>query len=422
MLQTWKNISHFGWNMTERIHKKTELLAPCGGMEQLVCALKYGADAVYVGSKGFSLRAHADNFSGFEMEHACEYVHKQGKKIYVAMNSIIKPRDMDMVYQEVKDIINAGADAIIFSDPAVMEIVRSIDKDIELHLSTQVSTCNHLSAGFWQKQGVSRIVLGRECTLEDIKLISRDNDGLELETFCHGAMCIAYSGRCLLSSYFTGRSANCGDCTQTCRWQFNITEVKRPGDSLTIEQYGDATYILSSKDLNMIEHIGDMIDAGITSFKIEGRMKTAFYVATVVRAYRMAIDAVLEGKPVPMEAVEETYKTSHREYTTGFFYGNPLEEGQQYGSVAYTRDYEFTARVLDYFPEKGQMLIEQRSKFLVGDTLEVLTPKSGLKTFVVEHMYDEEGNPVDSAPHPQQKLYIDVDFAVEKDDFLRKAK
>lgn len=408
--------------MTERIHNNIELLAPCGGMEQLVCAIKYGADAVYVGSKGFSLRAHADNFKGLELADACDYVHKHNKKIYVAMNSIIKPHDMEGAYAEAKGIIDAGADAVIFSDPAVLEIVRSIDKNIELHLSTQVSTCNHLSAQFWKKQGVSRIVLGRECTLEDVKTISAHNNELELEAFCHGAMCIAYSGRCLLSSYFTGRSANCGDCTQTCRWQFNITEVKRPDDSLVIEQYGDATYILSSKDLNMIEHIGDMINSGITSFKIEGRMKTAFYVATVVRAYRMAIDAVLEGKPVPKEAVEETYKTSHREYTTGFFYGNPLEDGQQYGSSAYIRDYEFTGRVLDYLPEKGQMLIEQRSKFSLGDTLEVLSPGSEIKSFVVEHMYDEDGNSVASAPHPQQKLYIDIDFAVSPDDFVRKAK
>lgn len=408
--------------MIKRTHNKIELLAPCGGMEQLVCAIKYGADAVYVGSKGFSLRAHADNFDGFELKDACDYVHRHGKRIYVAMNAIIKPSETEKVYEEAKAIIDAGADAIIFSDPAVMEIVRSIDENIELHVSTQMSTCNQLSAKFWKKQGVSRIVLGRECTLDDISAIAEENPDLELEAFCHGAMCIAYSGRCLLSSYFTGRSANCGDCTQTCRWQFNITEVKRPGDSLTIEQYGDATYILSSKDLCMIEHIEDMIGSGITSFKIEGRMKTAFYVATVVRAYRMAIDAVLAGKPVPPVAVEETYKTSHREYTTGFYYGNPLEQGQQYGSVAYTRDYEFTARVLDYFPEKKQMLIEQRSKFVKGDRLEVLSPGDEVKEFVAEHIYDEDGNEVDSAPHPQQKLYIDIDFAVEKDDFVRKRK
>lgn len=408
--------------MIRKMRNNIELLAPCGGMEQLICAIKYGADAVYVGSKGFSLRAHADNFDGFEIGKACDYVHSKGKKIYVAMNSVLKPDQMDGAYREIKSIINAGADAVIFSDPAVLEIVRSVDKSIELHLSTQVSTCNGYSAEFWKKQGVSRVVLGRECSLEDIKRISLHNPDLQLEAFCHGAMCIAYSGRCLLSSYFTGRSANCGDCTQPCRWQFNITEVKRPDDTLTIEQCGDETYILSSKDLNMIEHLLDMMDSGITSFKIEGRMKTAFYVATVVRAYRQALDAVLDGKPVTKDMVAETYKTSHREYTTGFYYGNPLEEGQQYGSVAYTRDYEFTGKVLDYIKDKGQMLIEQRSKFVTGDTLEVLCPGDEIRSFTVEHMYDEDGNEVFSAPHPQQKLYIDVNFPVEKDDFIRKAK
>ncbi|MBQ9624749.1 MAG: U32 family peptidase [Clostridia bacterium] len=390
-------------------------------MEQLVSAVKYGADAVYTGSSSFSLRAHADNLTALELGRACDIVHKNGKRIYVAMNSIIKPEQMDKAYGEVKEIINAGADAIIFSDPAVLEIVNSLGGGIDLHLSTQVSTCNHLSAEFWQKNGVKRIVLGRECTLSDIKQIKAHNSDLDLEAFCHGAMCIAYSGRCLLSSYFTGRSANCGDCTQTCRWQFNITEVKRPNDTLTIEQYGDATYILSSKDLCMIEHLPDMIESGISSFKIEGRMKTAFYVATVVRAYRRALDAVLEGKPVAKEDVEETLKVSHREYTTGFFYGNPLEQGQQYGETAYTRDYEFTGVVLDYLPEKKQMLIEQRSKFVVGDTLEVLTPGNAIISFVVENMYDEEGNRVEEAPHPKQRLCIDVDFAVQKNDFIRKA-
>lgn len=420
-LQIKKNTGISGLTMTRKTtNNKIELLAPCGGMEQLVSALKYGADAVYVGSHGFSLRAHADNFEGMGLDYACKMVHDVGKKIYVAMNSILKPEQLDDAYKEIGQIINMGADAIIFSDPAVMEMVRSQNKTIELHLSTQVSTSNQYSAGFWQKQGVSRVVLGRECTLEDIGVISSHSPDLELEAFCHGAMCIAYSGRCLLSSYFSGRSANCGDCTQPCRWQFNITEIKRPDDSLTIEQYGNETYILSSKDLNMIEHLDDMLESGITSFKIEGRMKTSFYVATTVRAYRQALDAVLDGKPVTREIYEETLKTSHREYTTGFYYGNPLEEAQQYGSVAYTRDYEFSGRVLDYFEDSGKMLIEQRSKFLTGDTLEVLTPGKEIKSFVVEHMYDEEGNEVTSAPHPQQKLYIDVDFKVEAHDFIRK--
>lgn len=397
-----------------------ELLAPCGGMEQLNTAIKYGADALYIGSSGFSLRANAENFDDFSMNKAVETAHKHDKKIYVAMNSVIKPDRIDDAYKETKRIIESGADAIIIADPAMISIVRSLDKDIEMHLSTQVNTCNQLSTKFWHEQGIKRVVMARECTMQDIAKIKAFNPDVDIEAFVHGAMCIAYSGRCLLSSYFTGRSANCGDCAQTCRWQFDITEVKRPEHNLTIEQYGQATYILSSRDLNMIRHIKDLIDAGVYSLKIEGRMKTAFYVGTIVRAYRKAIDAVLEGKPITQEIIDETYKTSHRRYTTGFFYGNPIEEGQQYDSSSYVRDYEFSGIVLDYFPEKKQMLIEQRSKFVVGDTLEVLTPGDKIQSFVVGNMYDEDGNKVESAPHPQQKLYIDVDFPVEKNDFIRR--
>lgn len=398
-----------------------ELLAPCGGMEQLRAAIKYGADAVYVGTKQFSLRAHADNFQS--LKEPCDYAHDHGKKIYVAMNSVISPSMIVEAKEAILEIYNAGADAIIVSDPGLIELTKQIAPQLEIHLSTQVSTSNQYAASFWHKAGVKRIVLARECTLEDVKTINENTpEGLELEAFCHGAMCIAYSGRCLLSSYFTGRSANCGDCTQPCRWEYEITEVKRPEDGMIIEQDNHGTYILSSKDLNMIEYIPQMIDAGIISFKIEGRMKTAFYVGSVVRAYRMAIDAVLAGKPVPKAAFEETCKASHRRYTTGFFFGNPLEEGQQYDRQAYIRESEFTGIVLDYDHQKKQAIIEQRYKFLKGDRLEVMMADGTNKELIVHHMYDEFGNEIESAPHPQQRIYIDCDFEVCYGDLIRKDK
>ncbi|MDE7337350.1 MAG: U32 family peptidase, partial [Clostridia bacterium] len=339
---------------------RVELLAPAGDMEKLKTALHFGADAVYVGGSKFSLRANAKNFEEAELAQAVEYTHRLGKKIYVAANVFANNADFDGLKEYFISLKEIGVDAVIISDPGVLALCREVAPDLEIHLSTQANTTNKYSAKFWAEQGVKRIVLARETPMKDIREIREFlPQNIEIEAFVHGAMCIAYSGRCLLSNALTGRASNKGDCVQACRWEYSIVETNRGGQPLTIGQEERGTYLLNSKDLNMIEHIGELAEAGVYSFKIEGRMKSPYYVASVVNAYRQAIDLYYkDGKDakLPASLIDELFKNSHRDYTTGFYFGEKdsvcLETSQP------KCDYEFIAQVKGYDEEKGMLVVE----------------------------------------------------------------
>ncbi len=405
--------------------KKTELLAPAGDMNKLKTALHFGADAVYVGGSAFSLRANAKNFDDQMLKEAVEYTHSVGKKIYVATNILAKNKDFDMLGDYFKYLYSIGADAVIISDPGVMMICKEYAPQLEIHLSTQANTTNKYSAKFWAEQGVKRVVLARETSMEDIKEIREFlPDDIEIEAFVHGAMCISYSGRCLLSNALTGRASNRGDCVQACRWEYQIVEAHRGGQPLTIGQDGDkGTYILNSKDLNMIEHIDELIENGVYSFKIEGRMKSPYYVASVVNAYRKAIDSYYanptEYKPSE-KLVSELYKNSHRDYTTGFYYDS--SDSVCLNTSQPKCDYEFMAEVRGYDEQRGGIVVEQRNRFKIGDTLEILSNNDEYwnKQLVIENMYDMEANQVDDAKLVQQKLFIPTPFKLTERDILRK--
>ncbi|MGN0771288.1 MAG: U32 family peptidase [Christensenellales bacterium] len=404
---------------------KTELLSPAGDIYKLKTALHFGADAVYVGGSAFSLRANAKNFDDLALKEAVDYTHSLDKKIYVAANILAKNDDFDRLGEYFSYLQSIGADAAIISDPGVMTVCRNNAPKLDIHLSTQANTTNKYSAKFWAEQGVKRIVLARETSLKDVREI-RDfvPDDVEIEAFVHGAMCISYSGRCLLSNALTGRSSNRGDCVQACRWEYQIVEANRGGNPLTIGQDGDkGTYILNSKDLNMIEYIDKLIDSGVYSFKIEGRMKSPYYVASVTNAYRKAID-LYYSDPKHYQATDaliaELYKNSHRDYTTGFYF-DPSD------SVCLTTsqpkcDYEFIAQVLDYDADKGCVVVEQRNRFKAGDVLEILSADSDCwnKTIKVEKIYDTQGNELDDAKIVQQVLLIPTQYRLKPMDILRK--
>ncbi len=405
--------------------KKTELLAPAGDMNKLKTALHFGADAVYVGGSAFSLRANAKNFDDQMLKEAVEYTHSVGKKIYVATNILAKNQDFDKLGDYFRYLYEIGADAVIISDPGVMMVCKEYAPHIEIHLSTQANTTNKYSAKFWADQGVKRVVLARETSMADIKEIREFlPSDIEIEAFVHGAMCISYSGRCLLSNALTGRASNRGDCVQACRWEYQIVEANRGGQPLTIGQEGDkGTYILNSKDLNMIEHIDELIENGVYSFKIEGRMKSPYYVASVVNAYRKAIDSYYanptEYKPSE-KLVSELYKNSHRDYTTGFYYDS--SDSVCLNTSQPKCDYEFMAEVRGYDEERGGIIVEQRNRFKVGDTLEILSSSDEYwnRELVIEAMYDMDGNQVEDAKLVQQKLFIPTPFKLTERDILRK--
>lgn len=404
--------------------KRVELLAPAGDMNKLKTALHFGADAVYIGGSCFSLRANAKNFDKAQLKEAVEYTHAKGKKIYVAANVFAFNSDFPALSQYFMDLQEAGVDAVIISDPGVLTLCKEVAPKLEIHLSTQANTTNKYSAKFWADQGVKRIVLARETSMQDIKEI-RDYlpDDVEIEAFVHGAMCIAYSGRCLLSNALTGRSSNRGDCVQACRWEFSIVEKNRGGQPLTIGEEERGTYLLNSKDLNMIEHIGELIDSGVSSFKVEGRMKSPYYVASVINAYRKAIDLYYQkGKDykLPQSIVDELYKNSHRAYTTGFYYGSKdnvcLETSQP------KCDYEFIAEVKGYDEEKGMLVVEMRNRFRVGDELEILSADDKYFDDIlhIEKIYDENMVEIQDAKLVQQRLYIPTDKKLSERDILRK--
>ncbi|MCG9969084.1 U32 family peptidase [Pelotomaculum terephthalicicum JT] len=402
--------------------KQPELLAPAGDLEKLKVAVLYGADAVYLGGRLFGLRAGAGNFSEEEMAAGVRFAHEKGVRVYITVNIFAHNSDLTVLPGYLDTVRAAGADGVIVSDPGVVELVRKFHPALPVHLSTQANTTNWSAARFWEKQGVSRIILARELSLDEIREI-RERVGVELEVFVHGAMCISYSGRCLLSNYFAGRDANRGDCAQSCRWKYALVEETRPGVYLPFEEDEKGAYILSSRDLCLIRHIPELAAAGVSSFKIEGRMKSIHYVAGVVKAYREAIDAffaVGSGCWNPDAWLEEISKVSHREYTTGFLFGNPGAAGQHYHSKIYRRRYSFAGLVRGYDSHTGLAVVEQRNRFAAGDEMEILTPTGGPLKLKISAIYDEEGNSIEAAPHPQQIVRIPVQRELQEYSMLRK--
>ncbi|KNZ70198.1 peptidase U32 [Thermincola ferriacetica] len=401
---------------------KPELLAPAGDLEKLKIAIMYGADAVYIGGHRYGLRAAAGNFTIEDMKTGVEFAHTRGVKVYVTVNIFAHNRDLPGLPAYLKQLRNIGVDALIVSDPGIFAICRDIAPEIPVHLSTQANTTNWASADFWRRQGVERIVLARELSLAEIKEI-HDRVDIELEAFVHGAMCISYSGRCLLSNFMTGRSANLGECTQPCRWKYALVEENRPGQYFPIMEDERGSYIFNSQDLCMIRHIPELVTAGIRSFKIEGRMKSIHYVATVLKAYRQAIDTFMENPEqyrFREEWLEEIMKVSHREYTTGFYFGRqPAAENY---SCSYKRTYDFVGLVKEYLAEEQTAVVEQRNRFARGDRVEIVGPNMGPMEVEINEMWDEDGQPIEAAPHPQQIVKIKMPVRVEPFSLIRRAK
>lgn len=406
------------------VNRKIELLAPAGDLEKLKFACIYGADAVYIGGQIFGLRASAKNFSIEDMEEGIKFAHERGKKVYVTINIIPHNEDLKELPEYLKKLSELNIDAVILSDPGTLMYVKKYAGDLEIHLSTQANNTNYMSANFWYEQGVKRIVMARELSFEEIKEI-RENvpDDLELEGFIHGAMCISYSGRCLLSNYMAGRDANRGECAHPCRWNYYIVEEKRPGEYIPVVEDEKGTYFFNSKDLCMIKHIPEVINSGINSLKIEGRMKSIYYVANTVRVYRKAIDEYMkapENYNFDSKWLEELKKVSHRKFTTGFYLNKPTEEDQLYASSSYIREYDFIGIVLEYDENTGMALIEQRNRIFKGDNIEVIGPNYEGFNQNIEIILDEKDKEIDVAPHAQQKIKIRMDRPVDKYYILRK--
>ncbi len=400
-----------------------ELLAPAGNLEKLKMAIKYGADAVYLAGPNFGLRAAAGNFSIEEMKEGLKFAHDRNKKVYLTMN--ILPHNDDLIGMEtyIKSVSDMGVDAIIVSDPGVFSSIKALNPSMHIHISTQANVTNYKSALFWKELGASRIIAAREMSLKELSFIQEKASDLELEAFVHGAMCISYSGRCLLSSFMCGRDANRGDCAQPCRWKYYLVEEKRPGQYYPVVEDEKGTFVFNSKDLCMIEHIPELVESGVTSFKIEGRMKSAFYVSTIVRAYRMALDAYLaDPKNYVFEPkwLEEVSKVSHRGFSTGFFFDKPGADAQSYNSSNYIKNYDFVGIVLSYDEKIKTALIEQRNRVFSGDEIEIIQPKGSDFLFTISGMVNEEGLEIESAPHPQMKYTIKVPEPVVPGSILRK--
>lgn len=401
-----------------------ELLIPASSLEVLKTAVIFGADAVYIGGEAFGLRAKAKNFSLDEMKEGISFAHQRGVKVYVTANIMAHNDDLDGVRAYFEELKTVQPDALIISDPGIFMIAREVLPDMELHISTQANNTNYGTYLFWHQMGAKRVVSARELSLKEIKEIrAHIPEDLEIESFIHGAMCISYSGRCLLSNFFTGRDANQGACTHPCRWKYSIVEEKRPGEYLPVYENERGTYIFNSKDLCMIEHIPDVIDAGIDSLKIEGRMKTALYVATVARTYRKALDDYEKDPELYKKNMEwykeEIGKCTYREFTTGFYYGKPDETTQIYDNNTYVKNYTYLGSV-NGMDEKGFYRIEQRNKFSVGETIEIMKPDGRNIQTVVREIRDEDGNRMESAPHPKQVLYVDMGTEMEEYDILRR--
>ena len=404
---------------------KPELLIPASSLEVLKTAVIFGADAVYIGGEAFGLHAKAKNFSMEEMAEGIAFAHAHGVKVYVTANILAHNYDLDgarKYFEELKNMQPEAPDALIISDPGMFTIAKEVWPEVEIHISTQANNTNYQTYLFWWKLGAKRVVSARELSLQEIKTIREHiPEEMEIESFIHGAMCISYSGRCLLSNYFTGRDANKGACTHPCRWKYAIVEETRPGEYMPVYENERGTYIFNSKDLCMIEYIPEVVDAGIDSLKIEGRMKTALYVATVARTYRKAIDDYFES-PEKYRANMDWYKAeiskcTYRQFTTGFYFGKPDENTQIYDSNTYVNEYTYLG-IVDEVSE-GRARIEQKNKFCVGDAIEIMKPDGNNVPVTVEAIYTEDGISVDSAPHPKQILWIKLSRTPEKYDLLR---
>ena len=397
--------------------RRPELLIPASSLEVLKIAVIYGADAVYIGGEAFGLRAKAKNFSMDEIREGIAFAHAHDVKVYITANILAHNGDLDGVREYFAELREIKPDALIISDPGVYMIAKEVCPEIERHISTQANNTNYGTYRFWYEQGAKRVVSARELSLAEIKEIRANiPDDLEIETFIHGAMCISYSGRCLLSNYFTGR-------THPCRWKYAVVEEKRPGEYLPVYENERGTYIFNSKDLCMIEHIPELMESGIDSFKIEGRMKTALYVATVARTYRRAIDDYKQSPELYREHMawyqEQISNCTYRQFTTGFFFGKPSDEAQIYDNNTYVKEYTYLG-IVGERNEEGLYRIEQRNKFSVGESIEVMKPDGANITVTVQRIVDEEGNDMESAPHPKQVLYIDLGQPLAMYDILRR--
>lgn len=405
---------------------KIELLAPAGDLQKLKFAIIYGADAVYIGGQIFGLRAGAKNFSYEDMKEGIKFAHDRGKKVYITLNIIPHNEDLKLLEEHLNTIKELGFDAIILSDPGTLMYVKEFAPEMEVHLSTQANNTNFMSAKFWHAQGISRVILARELSFEEIKEI-KDNipKSLEIEAFVHGAMCISYSGRCLLSNYMTNRDANRGDCAHACRWEYNLVEKTRPDEAYPVVEDESGTYFFNSKDLCMIEYIPELINSGLSSLKIEGRMKSVYYVANIVRVYREAIDSYYASPDqfsYKEEWLTEIQKASHRKFTTGFYLDKPNEDDQLYESSSYLRYFDFIGYVLEYDSSTGYAKIEQRNRMFVGDEIEVMGPDYDGFPQVIEDMKNDKGETIDVAPHAQQIIYMKMDKPVKPYYILRKRK
>ena len=406
--------------------KKVELLAPAGNLEKLKAAITYGADAVYMGGTSFGLRASAGNFTEEEMKEAIKFAHERDAKIYITVNIIAHNEDLDSLPEYLLSLEKLGVDALIVADPGILRIIKDTVPKMEVHLSTQASNTNWSSAKFWASQGIDRIILARELTLDEVSETIQKVPEAGFEVFIHGAMCMSYSGRCLLSNYLTGRDANRGKCAQVCRWKFNLVEENRPNQFFPVVEDERGTYIFNSKDMCAIDVLPELIEMGVDSLKIEGRMKSIHYVATVTKAYRQAIDSYYrnpKGFVVDDKIREELDKPSHRPYFTGYYNEAPNKESlsQHYESSGYIRQYEFLGKVLEYNKEKKMALIEQRNSFAVGDTAEIMNPKGENVFISINSITDyETGESIERAPHARQKVWIPIDCVVESFGIMRR--
>lgn len=403
--------------------RKTELLIPAGSLEVLKVAVNYGANAVYIGGEAFGLRAKAHNFTIDEMKEAVQYCHAHNVKLYVTANIFAHNDDLDGVRSYFEQLIPVGIDALIISDPAIFMLAKEILPDVDIHISTQANNTNYGIYRFWYQQGAVRVVSARELSLEEIKQIREHiPDDMEIESFVHGAMCISYSGRCLLSHFLTGRDANQGACTHPCRWKYSVVEEKRPGEYFPVEEDDRGTYIFNSKDLCMVDHIPDLMDAGIDSFKIEGRMKTALYVATVARTYRKAIDDYKKDPNLYKANLpyyrKEIGKCTYRQFTTGFYYGKTTSDSQVYDSNEYVKDYIYIGTI-EEVDENGFAHFIQRNKFSTGQEVEAMLFDGSNKYLTVRAIYNEKGESMESAPHPKEKLVVDLGEKLEPGIILR---
>ena len=404
--------------------RKTELLIPAGSLDVLKTAVIYGADAVYIGGEAFGLRAKAKNFSSADMAEGISFAHERGVKVYVTANIFAHNRDLGGAEAYFEELKAMGPDALIISDPGMFSLAKRVWPEAEIHISTQANNTNYMTYRFWWELGAKRVVSARELTLAELSEIRANiPEEMEIESFVHGAMCISYSGRCLLSNYFTGRDANQGACTHPCRWKYAVVEETRPGEYMPVYENERGTYIFNSKDLCMIEYIPELIDAGIDSFKIEGRMKTALYVATVARTYRKAIDDYQKDPELYRENMpwylDQISNCTYRQFTTGFFFGKPDENTQIYDSNTYRKEYTYLGIVGEV--KDGLCRIEQRNKFSVGETIEIMKPDGRNIEAEVKRIINEDGEEQESAPHSKQVLYVDLTEAPEKYDILRRS-